>query len=220
MLGAFVLRQRQRRRGETRCSSSRCSASARFSAGLATQLFLACAQAAFFVYLALYLQQGRGLGPLEAGLVFTILAVAYVPCRPGARARRSASGAGRGAGGGVLPAGWGCSRSPSLRSATRLAAGAGARALLVGAGIGLCFTPLTSTVLAEVEPARAGAASGAMSTTRRSASPSASRSPASIFFGAPTTSRHAFELSLIQLAGWPRRPSARRACCLRAARRV
>ena len=49
-----------------------------FSAGLATQLALASVQAAFFVYLALYLQQGRGLNPLEAGLVFTILAAAYV----------------------------------------------------------------------------------------------------------------------------------------------
>jgi MFS family permease len=49
-----------------------------FSAGLATQICLACTQASFFVFLALYLQLGRGLGPLEAGLVFTILAAAYV----------------------------------------------------------------------------------------------------------------------------------------------
>ena len=49
-----------------------------FSAGIAAQLFLATAQASFFVFLALYLQQGRGLTALEAGLVFTILAVAYV----------------------------------------------------------------------------------------------------------------------------------------------
>jgi hypothetical protein len=38
-----------------------------FSAGLTTQLFLASVQATFFVYLALYLQLGRGLGPLESG---------------------------------------------------------------------------------------------------------------------------------------------------------
>ena len=59
------------------------------SAGLATQLALASVQAAFFVYLALYLQQGRGLNPLEAGLVFTILAVAYVPLPARRQARRA-----------------------------------------------------------------------------------------------------------------------------------
>jgi MFS family permease len=42
------------------------------------QLALACAQASFFVYLALYLQEGRGLSPLDAGLVFTAVAVGYV----------------------------------------------------------------------------------------------------------------------------------------------
>jgi fucose permease len=49
-----------------------------FSAGLLAQLLVAGAQASFFVYLALYLQQGRGLAALEAGLVFSILALAFV----------------------------------------------------------------------------------------------------------------------------------------------
>src|SRR4029453_6506227 len=48
------------------------------SAGLVAQLALASAQASFFVYLALYLQDGRGLGPLSAGLVFTAVGVGYV----------------------------------------------------------------------------------------------------------------------------------------------
>ena len=39
--------------------------------------------------------------------------------------------------------------------------------LLVGAGIGLCFTPLTTIVLGDVEPAASGAASGALSTTQQ-----------------------------------------------------
>ena len=79
-----------------------------FSAGIAAQLFLATAQASFFVFLALYLQQGRGLTALEAGLVFTILAVAYVAASgpaPGLTARY-----GRlvvGAGGVALTAGLG-----------------------------------------------------------------------------------------------------------------
>lgn len=49
-----------------------------FSAGLATQLLFWSGQAAFFFYFALYLQRGRGLSPLDAGLVFTIAAAAYV----------------------------------------------------------------------------------------------------------------------------------------------
>ena len=56
----------------------RCSAGRGFSAGLVTQFCLACAQASFFVYLALYLQMERGLSALDAGLMFAILAVAYV----------------------------------------------------------------------------------------------------------------------------------------------
>src|SRR5919201_405199 len=49
-----------------------------FTAGGLPPLFLGWAAASFFLYLALYLQEGRGLNPLEAGLVFPILAVAYV----------------------------------------------------------------------------------------------------------------------------------------------
>jgi MFS family permease len=51
-----------------------------FSAGLVTQVAFWAGQASFFLVLALYLQQGRGLSALNAGLVFTILAVS-----PGAR---------------------------------------------------------------------------------------------------------------------------------------
>ncbi len=136
-----------------------------FSAGIAAQLFLATAQASFFVFLALYLQQGRGLTALQAGLVFTILAVAYVAASgpaPGLTARY-----GRlvvGAGGVALTAGLGLLAVGVAEigtSGTLLALVPGL--ILAGAGIGLCFTPLTATVLATVEPALAGGAAGAMS---------------------------------------------------------
>jgi hypothetical protein len=113
-----------------------------FSPGIATQLFLASAQASFFVFLALYLQIGRGLGALEAGLVFTILAVAYVvtsgpapgltaasAARSSPRRRRADARSGR------------CSRRPVAEIGHgRLAAALVPGSLLVGAGIGLCFT--------------------------------------------------------------------------------
>ena len=49
-----------------------------FSAGLITQLGLWFGQASFFLVLALYLQQGKGLDALQSGLVFTVMASAYV----------------------------------------------------------------------------------------------------------------------------------------------
>ena len=91
ILGAFVAWQaRLGRHGKSPLLDLGLFRERTVSAGLATQLALASVQAAFFVYLALYLQQGRGLNPLEAGLVFTILAVAYVRhLWPGAEARRA-----------------------------------------------------------------------------------------------------------------------------------
>jgi EmrB/QacA subfamily drug resistance transporter len=202
ILGDFVLHQaRLIRGGEPALLDLRLFRERAFSAGLATQLCLGCAQASFFVYLALYLQEGRGLGPLEAGLVFTILAVAYVVASapaPGLTARFGRA---------VVAAGGGC-----------LAAGLGALAVavadvgvagsiwalvpglvLVGAGIGLCFTPLTSTVLSGVDPRRAGAASGAMSTITQVGYALGVAVTGVIFFGAGRDLGHAFLLSLIEL---------------------
>ncbi len=48
------------------------------AAGLVTQLVFWCGQASLFLVLALYLQLGRGLDPLQAGLVFSVLAAAYL----------------------------------------------------------------------------------------------------------------------------------------------
>jgi MFS family permease len=73
--------------------------------------------------------------------------------------------------------------------------------VLVGAGIGLCFTPLTSTVLAGVDPARVGSASGAMSTMQQVGYALGVAVTGVIFFGAADDGiGHAFELSLIQMA--------------------
>jgi MFS family permease len=72
---------------------------------------------------------------------------------------------------------------------------------LAGAGIGLCFTPLTSTVLANVAAARAGSASGALSTTQQIGFALGVAVTGVIYVGAADDGvGHAFELSLIQLA--------------------
>lgn len=68
-------------------------------------------------------------------------------------------------------------------------------------GIGLCFTPLTSTVLANVDPARAGSASGAMSTMQQVGYALGVAITGVIFFGAADQGiAYAFQVSLIQLA--------------------
>jgi EmrB/QacA subfamily drug resistance transporter len=203
LLGGFVRRQRRLGDGGDPLLDLSLFEQRGFSAGLATQLFLAAAQASFFVFLAFYLQDGRGLGPLEAGLVFTILAVAYVVTSgpaPGLTARY-----GRGvvvAGGVTLTAGL-----IAMAAAVAEVGTGGSLAVLVpglvlvGAGIGLCFTPLTSIVLATVDPARVGSASGAMSTTQQVGYALGVAITGVIFFGATESGiGHAFELSLIQLA--------------------
>jgi hypothetical protein len=73
--------------------------------------------------------------------------------------------------------------------------------LLVGAGIGLCFTPLTATVLAGVDPARAGSAAGALSTTQQVGFALGVAVTGVLFFGAADEGiAHAFELALVQLS--------------------
>jgi EmrB/QacA subfamily drug resistance transporter len=201
VLGALFLR-RQRRLGRDALLALTLFESRGFSAGLATQLLLACAQAAFFVFLALYLQLGRGLGALDSGLVFTILAVAYVACSFPAPALTQRFGrVVIAVGGVVLTAGL------LVLAAVVSEIGTGGSLLalvpgllLIGAGIGLCYTPLTSTVLATVEPELAGAASGAMSTTQQIGYALGVAITGIIFFGTDDVA-DAFGVSLIQLAG-------------------
>jgi hypothetical protein len=72
---------------------------------------------------------------------------------------------------------------------------------LVGVGIGLCFTPLTSIVLAGVDASRAGSASGAMSTTQQVGYALGVAITGVIFFGAADEGiGRAFEVALIQLS--------------------
>ena len=204
LLGAFLTRQRrQSRAGRHPLLELSLFRERAFSAGLATQLFLACAQASFFVYLALYLQLGRGLGPLEAGLVFTIIAVAYVAAS--GPAPQLAQRYGR-----TVVAIGGASLALGLAllalAVSEVGTGGSVLALapglaLAGAGIGLCFTPLTATVLANVDPARAGSASGALSTTQQIGFALGVAVTGVIYFGAAGDGiGHAFEVSLIQLA--------------------
>jgi len=174
-----------------------------FRAGLLTQLAFWCGQASFFLVLALYLQQGRGLSALGAGLTFTILALAYVVAsaqapqlitRHGRRllavgalvlaaghATLLAAVAAVGTGGSILPL------IPGL--------------LLIGAGMGLLIVPLTTTILSNTSPEQAGVASGVVSTMQNVGGALGVALTGAIFFGALHGGyADALELSLAQLA--------------------
>jgi EmrB/QacA subfamily drug resistance transporter len=173
-----------------------------FTVGLIAQLAFFSSMASFFLVFALYLQQGRGLDALQAGLVFTIMASAYVVAS--ARAPQLTARLGRKlplTGAVVLAAGHG------LLAATVLDIGTGHTVallvpalLLIGAGMGLVLTPLTTTVLANLNPVNAGAASGALSTMQQVGNALGVAVTGVIFYGAIAHGvAHAFVLSLVEL---------------------
>ena len=203
VLGIFVVYQRWLgRRGGSPVLDPAMFRDRTFTTGLLTQLVFWCGQASFFLVLALYLQLGRGLSPLEAGGVFTLLAAAYLVTS--LRAPRLAQRYGRdviGLGALVLAVGdalllWSVADIGTGGPILALAPGL----ILVGAGMGLCITPLVSIVLGAVDPRRAGAASGTLSTVQQLGNSLGVALTGLIFFGAlPGGYAPAFELSLAQL---------------------
>lgn len=169
-------------------------------AGLMTQLAFWCGQAALFLVLALYLQEGRHLDPLHAGLVFSILACAYLATS--LRAPSLTLRYGRnliGIGAASLAAG------EALLAVTVAAGGTflilTAALLLAGAGMGLCVTPLTTIVLAHTDSERVGAVSGALSTVQQVGNTIGVAVTGGIYFAAVSSGvGHAFELAAVELA--------------------
>ena len=140
-----------------------------FRSGLTCQLLFWCQQAASYLLLALFLQQGRGLSPVASGGVFTVLAAGYLITSFRAPAltvrfgrRVIAIGAAIGFAGDLLMAlavlRWGV---------TGAVAALFPGLLLLGAGQGLCITPLTTTVLSHADASRAGSVAGALSTAQQ-----------------------------------------------------
>jgi MFS family permease len=137
-----------------------------FGAGLVAQVVFWTGQASFFLVFALYIQQGRGLGPLSAGLVFTVIGAGYLITST--TTHRIAAVLGRA----TVPAGtllmavglvllWaGVGRTGVSGPVTALIPGL----VIDGLGMGMALSPLVSTVLSAMAPGHAGAASGVLST--------------------------------------------------------
>jgi EmrB/QacA subfamily drug resistance transporter len=174
-----------------------------FSAGLVTQLCFWAGQASFFVVLALYLQNGRGLHPLPAGLVFTILAAAYVAASMRAPELSARYGRAVIAAGALVLA---CGHGLLLAAVADVGVGGSLLALvpglaLVGAGMGLVLAPLASTIMQSLEPERAGAASGMLTTMQNVGNAIGVAVTGVIFFGALHSGyARAFELAAAELA--------------------
>ena len=175
-----------------------------FTPGLVAQLVFWSGQASFFLVLALYLQQGRGLSALNSGLVFTILAVAYLAASLRAPAlterhgrRVLAVGAlALAAGHGLLAAGVG--EIGTGGSVLALAPGL----ILVGAGMGLGITPLATLIMAGMKPEHAGATSGVLATAQNVGNAIGVAVIGVLFFGAAGHGiGGAFQLSEVVLAG-------------------
>jgi EmrB/QacA subfamily drug resistance transporter len=204
LLGGFIVHQRRvARGGGTPLLDMRLFAERSFSAGLLAQLVFWCGQASFFLVLALYLQQGRGLSALHAGLVFTILAVAYLAASLGAPALATKHGRRVLAVGAlVLAAG----HAMLVAAVGEVGVGGSIAALapgliLVGAGMGLGITPLATIILAGMKPEQAGSATGALTTMQNVGNALGVAVIGVIFFGALHSGfATAFQLSLAALA--------------------
>ena len=124
--------------------------------------------------------------PLQAGLVFTILAAAYLAASVRAPALTQRFGRtliGAGAltlAGGHLLLLIAVAATGASGSIAALVPGL----ILVGAGMGLCITPLTTVVLASARPESAGMVSGTLSTMQQIGNSVGVAVTGVIFFGA------------------------------------
>ncbi|MHB8689606.1 MAG: MFS transporter [Solirubrobacteraceae bacterium] len=209
LLAAFIAQQRRRHRNVAAGRSERnplltlnLFRRRTFSAGIGLQGLFWSGQASFFLVLALYLQQGRRLSPLEAGLVFTALALAYLgtsaiaPVLTVKHGRRALA-----IGALILAAGH------ALTLATVAVIGTGGSVLVlipglmvIGAGMGLGIAPLASIALSEIPPADAGSASGTLATMQNVGTAIGVAVIGVVYFGAVGSGvAGAFELSLAVL---------------------
>lgn len=178
-----------------------------FAVGLLAILVFFAGMASFFLVLALYLQEGRGLSALESGAIFTILGFGYSAAS--LYAPRLAQRLGRQ----VLAAGaLGMAAGLSLLTVIVARIGEDRSILLLtpallldGVGMGLALAPLISTVLAGLPARHAGAAAGILTTMQQVANALGVAIIGLIFYGTlgPTVSQaaypRAFGLSLLYL---------------------
>ncbi|HEY5397564.1 MAG TPA: MFS transporter [Trebonia sp.] len=204
LVGAFALQQRRlAAAGKPALIPPGLFESRAFSTGLVAQMLFWCGQGSFFLVLSLYLQLGRGLSAVHAGLVFTILAVTYVGTSMQAPALTERHGRRVLAIGAlVLAAG----HLALLLAVSEIGDGGSIWALvpglmLVGAGMGLVISTVPAIVMATMKPEHVGATSGVLATMQYVGSAIGVAVIGVLFYGALKHGfASAFELSVGALA--------------------
>ncbi|MGI8711935.1 MAG: MFS transporter [Solirubrobacteraceae bacterium] len=174
-----------------------------FSAGLATCLTFFLANGSFFLFLALYLQQGRGLSALDSGLVFIAVGIGFFAAllqaeRVAAKLRRQILAVGSlTTGGGYALLAASVTHIGTSGSVAWLIPGL----LITGFGLGLVLVPLTDIVLARITPRHAGAAAGVLATAQQLGGALGIAVIGVVYYGSlkglqPASHAHAFTLSL------------------------
>ncbi|MEV0401466.1 MFS transporter [Actinoallomurus sp. NPDC050550] len=210
LLVAFTLHQRRlSARGGSPLIDPALFRGRAFSAGTALNLIYSMTTASFFLVLALYLQDGRGLSAMASGLIFLPLGIGYFVCsflsgKATARLGRQVLALGAL----VVAVGY------ALLAGTVSALGAhGSIAaiipslLIIGAGMGFVMAPLPAIVLAGTDPHHAASASGVLNTAQQAGGAIGVALIGVVFYGALGTHPglggypHAFALGLILLVG-------------------
>jgi EmrB/QacA subfamily drug resistance transporter len=206
VLLAVTVRQQQRlaARGGEPLFDPAAFASRNVRAGLLAMVTYQPSQASLYLILALYLQQGRGLGPIGSGLVFGVLAAGYLITslptpglvhRYGRRVLMAAAI--------VLAAGF------VLLAATLAGIGTDGSIIvllpglfLIGLGQGLGLNSLVTLIVAGADPEHVGSVAGVQATVQQVGSALGVAVIGVVFFGlADHGSGTAFAVSAAILAG-------------------
>lgn len=171
-----------------------------FAIGLLAVLAFFAGMASYFLVLALYLQEGRGLSALASGAIFTILGFGYSAAslyapRLARRLGRQVLAAGAlTMAAGLIVLAVTVTRIGMDGPILLLAPGL----LLDGIGMGLALAPLISIVLADLPARHAGAAAGILTTMQQMANALGVAFIGLIFYGilGPSMSRDAYPQAL------------------------
>jgi MFS family permease len=192
------------RRGRRPLIAPEAFRSATVRVAIACQGLLFVGMASYFLVLALYLQNGRGLGALASGAVFTVVAVPYM-AGTGSQ-RRLAARLGRA----TVPVGaatFALGHLVLLAAVAENGVGGSVAALfpglaLSGFGMGITLTALIDGAMSGVDPASAGVVSGMLSTVQQVGNALGVALVGMVFFGALSGGyAHALEWSLVVLVG-------------------
>jgi EmrB/QacA subfamily drug resistance transporter len=165
-----------------------------FRVGSGLALVYTLAMASFFLYLALYLQQGRGLSALESGLLFVALGAGYFAAST--RATTVAARLGRQ----VLALGAAVQATGCLLLLAAVGHAIGwliPGLALAGAGMGFVLAPLSALVLSGVTDRHAASAAGVLSTAQQVGNALGVALVGIVFYGALGTVPDAFKAALL-----------------------